>query len=262
MNFLRALKEDMAIEMNLLQAYEKSESLSETGRLNCKTIRGNPEFYEIVEDECAKHISPENLKRIIDLRTKGFTKKSIKVLRKNLKLQRKLLDGYQSYELKDIERMLVNAYSEEKLEKWMKRHYKKNPYHLEHKKYRTSFGLLVRSKTEVIIAELLHIKGIPFHYDKEVVLFDTEGNEHVFYVDFVIMTPSGKYLYWEHMGMFDLETYRDKNLRKLKVFFDNGILLSENLIITMESNKSGLSIDSIMRVIRGQILPHFEECIL
>ena len=262
MNFLKALKEDIKIEMKLLQAYEHSETLSATGRLNCKTIRGNPEFYEILEGEQAKHIHPKDLEKIIQLRTKGFIKKSIKILKKNLKQQRKLLESYQSYELREIEKKLVDAYNEEKLEKWLQRHYIQNPYHREHKKYMTSFGLLVRSKTEMIIAELLQAAGIPFHYDEEVVLFDAEGNEHVFYVDFVIMTPSGKRLYWEHFGLFDQETYREKSFRKIKVFYDNGIVLSENLIITMEAEQNGLSIPSIERVIKGQVLPYFEDCIL
>lgn len=262
MNFLKALKEDIKIEMKLLQAYEHSETLSKTGRLNCKTIRGNPEFYEILEGEQAKHIHPKDLEKIIQLRTKGFIKKSIKILKKNLKEQCKLLESYQSYELREIEKKLVDAYNEEKLEKWLQRHYIQNPYHREHKKYMTSFGLLVRSKTEMIIAELLQAAGIPFHYDEEVVLFDAEGNEHVFYVDFVIMTPSGKRLYWEHFGLFDQETYREKSFRKIKVFYDNGIVLSENLIITMEAEQNGLSIPSIERVIKGQVLPYFEDCIL
>lgn len=262
MNFLKALKEDIEIEMKLLQAYEGSEILSESGRLNCKTIRGNPEFYEILEGERAKHIHPNDLEKIIQLRTKGFIKKSIKILKKNLKEQRKLLDSYQSYELREIEKKLVDAYNEDKLEKWLHRHYMQNPYHREHKKYMTSFGLFVRSKTELIIAELLHGAGIPFHYDEEVILFDAEGNEHVFYVDFIIMTPSGKRLYWEHFGLFDQVSYREQSFQKIKVFYDNGILLSENLIITMESERHGLSIPSIERVIKGQVLPYFENCIL
>lgn len=141
----------------------------------------------------------------------------------------------------------------------MHRHYYQNPYHLEHKKYRTTFGLLVRSKTEMMIAELLHAAGIPFHYDEEVVLFDAEGKEYVFYVDFIIVTPSGKRLYWEHLGLLEQKAYREKNFNKIKVFFDNGIFLGDNLIITMESERYGLCIESIDRVIRGQVLLHFQE---
>lgn len=207
MTFLEALKHDMRIETELLQAFEKSTLLQERGRLNCKTIRGNPEFYEILEDECAKHISPNKWERIVDLRTKGFINKTIKILKKNLKLQKKLLESYQSYDLQDIEKKLVNAYNE------------------------------------------------------EVVLFDKEGTEHVFYVDFIIMTPSGKYLYWEHLGLLDQKVYREKNFEKIKVFFDNGIFLGDNLIITMESERQGLHIEDINRVIRGQVLLHFEESV-
>ena len=258
MDFLKALKQDMAVERALLLEYEKSMLLLEEGRLNCKTIRGNPEYYEVKNEE-AKHIHPRNWDKIVTLRTKGFLKKSIKILKKNLKWQEKLLEAYRRYNLEDVESLLSNAYDERRLTQWMNRYYRRNPYHLEHKKYKTSFGLLVRSKSEVMIAELLHAAGIPFHYDEEVFLIDADGQEHVFYVDFVIMTPSGKLLYWEHMGLFDQEKYRKQSFKKMKAFFDNGIILSENLIITMDSEKYGLSIPTIERVIREQILPHFEE---
>ena len=57
----------------------------------------------------------------------------------------------------------------------------------------------MRSKSEVIIANLLHAKGINYHYE-EPLEFDGITN----YPDFTIEDGStGKTYYWEHLGMLN-----------------------------------------------------------
>lgn len=259
MRFIDYVKADMKLEMALLKEYEKSLASYPEGRLNCKKIRGKSEYYQIRADGRKKHISSDHKALIIALRTKGFIEKAIKLIRRNLQLQQRVLATYEDYDLYNIEHNLPGAYSEQKLNSWMNRYYKMNPYHLEHKIYQTTFGMMVRSRAEVLIAELLHAAQIPFHYDEEIILIDASGDVYTFYVDFVIMTPSGRKIYWEHMGLFTNEEYRKKNFEKIRVFYENGIILSENFIITMDAADGSLSALTIDRIIKGQILPHFVE---
>jgi hypothetical protein len=66
-------------------------------------------------------------------------------------------------------------------------------------------GCIVRSKSEVIIANLLAAEKIPFRY--EVPLFAPDGT---FYLpDFTIEWRGTKY-FWEHLGMLDKPDYKEK----------------------------------------------------
>lgn len=258
MDFLNYLKKDMEIEELLLKQYEEEINEYPEGRLNGKRIKGKQYYYQIKDDGTQNFIPRENKKLVIALRTKGILKRTIQALKKNLKWQGKLLRHYTPYDPSSIEERLPNAYSESRLQAWANRWYYKNPYYEEYKTLQTSFGLMVQSKSEVLIAELLKAFGIPFHYDEEIVVRDSSGYSRNYYIDFVIMTPSGKKIYWEHMGKFYEERYREHNIEKICLYYDNGLILGDNLIITMESKKSELSVKIIAEIIKAQILPYFE----
>lgn len=68
--------------------------------------------------------------------------------------------------------------------------------------HRTLSGDLVRSKSEVIIANILYQSKIPFTYEARLVAPDGQGRAP----DFTIRWR-GKTYYWEHLGILDLEDY-------------------------------------------------------
>jgi exodeoxyribonuclease V alpha subunit len=70
--------------------------------------------------------------------------------------------------------------------------------------HRALSGHLVRSKSEVIIANLLHERGLPFSY--EAPLFAADGT---FYLPDFTVQAGGETWYWEHWGRLDLERYRN-----------------------------------------------------
>ena len=75
-------------------------------------------------------------------------------------------------------------------------------------------GNMVRSKSELVIANILHERNIPFKY--EVLLKAPDGT--VYLPDFTIIW-SGKAWYWEHWGMISDESY--KKHRQAKVDWYN-----------------------------------------
>jgi hypothetical protein len=70
-------------------------------------------------------------------------------------------------------------------------------------------GDMLRSKSEVIIANLLHERGIPFRYEQP--LFAGDGTLRL--PDFTV-TWAGKTYYWEHVGLLDLTEYAEDWKRK------------------------------------------------
>lgn len=258
MHLLHYVKNNIVTEEALIRAYEKKIAESPEGKLHCRRLHGKLTYYRIREDGTREQIKPENKELLAALRTKGYFQKAIRILKKNLKLEWSLLKGFQLFSLTAAEMLLPKAYCEDYLREWMKENYPVNNSFLEHKIYETSFGLKVRSKSEALIAELLYFFQIPFHYDEEVAFRDSSGNWHTFSIDFIIMTPSGEKIYWEHMGRFFDENYRIRNNTKIRVLYDNEIMLSNNLIITMESKEHPLNASTIDRIIRNQLLPFFE----
>lgn len=77
--------------------------------------------------------------------------------------------------------------------------------------HRTDRGDWVRSKSEVIIANLLHQLGLDYRYE-----YPLEGAvvSGVRRPDFAFFDRDGKPLVWEHLGMLDDAQYRAKWQKK------------------------------------------------
>lgn len=139
----------------------------------------------------------------------------------------------------------------EKLSAWVDKEYIANPDYPENKKFHTKKGDLVRSKSEVFIADALYLHKIPYHYEEKL-----ELNEYgFFYPDFTICHPKTlQILYWEHFGMMDNEDYIHKAFRKLDIYALNQILPTHNLITTYESRENPLDPEVVEQIIRMYFL--------
>jgi len=99
----------------------------------------------------------------------------------------------------------------------------------EGKIHRTLTEIMVRSKSEVIIANMLAERDIPFLY--EVPLFAPDGT---FYLPDFTVTARGEQWYWEHLGRLDQEEYRNHWETK-KAWYDR--FFPGRLVVTEESGK-------------------------
>ncbi|QFG37299.1 ATP-dependent exoDNAse (exonuclease V) alpha subunit [Paracoccus pantotrophus] len=83
--------------------------------------------------------------------------------------------------------------------------------------HRTARGELVRSISEVVVADALHAEGIDYHYEKG--LRGADGVER--YPDFTAEDPAtGVTVYWEHLGMLSDPTYANRWKKKLEWYKD------------------------------------------
>lgn len=104
--------------------------------------------------------------------------------------------------------------------------------------YYTDKGERVRSKSEIIIANMLKVLNIPYKYERPLKL----GNIIV-YPDFTILdVKERREKYLEHFGMMgDLE-YVNNMMLKITTYEQNNILIGDRLICTFESAKRPLNI--------------------
>lgn len=150
--------------------------------------------------------------------------------------------------------LLQSYFAKDKLpvsaQKWCAESYETNSSHPEHLIHTTLAGHKVRSKSEVIIANLLYTNHIPYRYEAALPL-----KEFTAYPDFTIMHPvTNKIFYWEHFGMMDNAPYCDTACNKLKTYCYNGIFPSMQLITTYETSKCPISTDQVQQIITQYFL--------
>ena len=128
--------------------------------------------------------------------------------------------------------------------------YKCNPSHPENLIHKTMQGHLVRSKSEVIIANTLYTNQIPYRYENQL-----EVKGVILYPDFTILHPKTNNLcYWEHFGMMENETYRENAYNKLKLYGQNGIIPSINLITTFETKSHPIDSGKIQQIVKEKFV--------
>lgn len=101
----------------------------------------------------------------------------------------------------------------------------------------TRKGLRVRSKSEVIIADILDELCIPFLYEKPLEL--KSGTIHP---DFTLLdVKERKDVYWEHFGMMDDVEYRCNAFSKIKNYESNGLYQFDSVIWTFETTRNPIN---------------------
>ena len=100
-------------------------------------------------------------------------------------------------------------------------------------------GCMVRSKSEVIIANLLTTAKIPFRY--EVPLFAPDGTMYL--PDFTI-DWRGRKFFWEHLGMLDKPEYKKKWGQKKQWYAQH---FPDALLTTQESPKLGMASQKLIQ---------------
>lgn len=89
---------------------------------------------------------------------------------------------------------------------------------------------MLRSKSELIIANCLENYNIPYRYEP---LF-MQGTSKT-YPDFIVKNPfTNKTIIWEHFGALNEEGYEQRMNEKMEWFFSNSYQEGVNLIYTFE----------------------------
>jgi energy-coupling factor transporter ATP-binding protein EcfA2 len=124
--------------------------------------------------------------------------------------------------------------------------------------HRTERGDLVRSKSELVIADKLHAKGVNYVYEQPLVL----PGGRIRYPDFTIADHAkGVTYYWEHLGMLSDPQYLARWERKRAEYHQASIKPWEKgggeegtLIETRDDPRGGLDAASIAKLINEVIL--------
>lgn len=124
------------------------------------------------------------------------------------------------------------------IQKWQSVNYEGKGFKDDVPEFYTSTGIRVRSKSELIIADLLNKEKIPYRYEYPICL---NGIGRI-YPDFTTLnTEKRKEIIWEHFGMMDDPVYIEKAIQKIALYEQNGFFPGDNLILTYETRKNPIN---------------------
>lgn len=113
--------------------------------------------------------------------------------------------------------------------------------------YITPKGVVVCSKSELIIASTLEARNIPYHYERPLHL---EG--FTLHPDFLCLNPrTHQEFIWEHLGMMDDSSYSSKVATRLKLYTRNGFTIGKNLLLSVETKAEHLGTAEINQIIEN-----------
>lgn len=119
------------------------------------------------------------------------------------------------------------------------------PY-AEHLIHRTTKGVLVRSKSELVIANHLESIGLSYYYERPPDGAETGGRR---WPDFTFIDDAGDPIVWEHLGLLNRPDYQAAWERKRAWYADNGYTEGSTLF-TSEDRDGGLDSAQIVNVAR------------
>jgi len=278
--------------LNILKLKEKAQKNLPQGhlRIEQKNCGHRVQFYHVTTPTNPRglYIPRSHSALVQRLAQKDYDYKLIKLLNLQIKALEKLL-YLTDNKITDLYAKLcparknliipITLTNEQYATQWQELTWSGCPFTTESQKYSTSRHELVRSKSEVIIADTLARHGIPYRYEYplELKVKGTVGGSnstdshiantghtpsiqesrtnrlttsHTVYPDFLCLNlRTRQEFYWEHFGLMDDPDYVERTIQKIKEYAENNILPGKNLLFTMESANCPLNIRQIENLI-------------
>lgn len=139
-----------------------------------------------------------------------------------------------------------------KQRRWASQPFRQSDYRPEEKIHITSRGLAMRTRAELLIAEMLYRYDIPFRYEQVVI-----AGKYVLAPDFTFLGADGEEFYWEYCGMMADPAYRKRQLWRRGLYEGIGINEWTNMIYTYDEGDS-IDMREIEAIIKTKILPRMQ----
>ena len=250
---------DKLIEISNSNLKKLKEIPSE--RLNTTVSAGKYQYYRRnPATKKRKYISKKNLVEVRDIIQKEYEMK----INRTLYQQRNRLDSFiRNYDLNSIteiyesmgkaKQCLINPIitpTDIFIKQWYEEYSPAQNSYPKKFSFDTNNGEIVRSKSEKIIADALLKRNIPYSYEPRLTFGSISKCP-----DFAALNVrTRKTWFWEHLGRLSEAEYAIDAFDKLILYERNGIVLGQNLIITMETKEIPLDIKQILKLIEYYLL--------
>lgn len=290
MGLQEMIRERISMDRRRLSHYDKLASSSVDGRLNSRWDRRRGRTYYYLKEPGTKREHPVREApnaHVWKLQVKRFAAEMVRILKNNIEVMEQCAALLLPDNDADVLQQLPRAYqpnaafrprskrTASRGDRGIHRDFpgelpqSENPYNPEELNIQTSFGLWVRTKGELLIAELLYSLGIEFYYERALtldvrrtretivngqILHDRYQTKKTYYPDFTIILPDGRVFYWEHKGLLKNYDYSERDILKTTDYNVNGIYQPHNYIVTEEGPENDIDFDGIKRIVQALLL--------
>lgn len=258
----------LAVQISSLSTYEgwhleRIRTLKSGVSYYIATISGKPGKRYLGNDR-----NPD----VINVKRLQYSKEAVSMLERNIRLLELFTENYIDTDYKTINNRLPATYRtditkkapsafeasfpEEAL-KWKRELEREKakypPYKPEQLKHPALDGTMMRSKSEVIIANIMLMAGIPFVYEAPMFI-----DGQMLLPDFRILSliDLKTVIIIEHQGMVFVDDYVDKFIRSLKLYLRSEWIPNNNLFFTFDNAKETLDVKQVLSVLRKHIYPN------
>lgn len=216
---------------------------------NDEKVKGKRKYIPVaLHDEVKQRIQQE------------YEEKVIKVAQSELKNINKLLAVYENGLAEDVYKKMpagkqimispISVDDEQFIDNWRRQKYEKKEFRDGDAEYYSGRDERMRSKSEVIIANMLDKLGIPYLYEKPLFL----KGFGIVYPDFTLLDIyTRREVYLEHLGMLGNIEYVNKSISKIRLYEKNGYYIGTDIIITGETVNVPLDIKAVEQRIRKRM---------
>lgn len=229
------------------------------GKLRVNKKSGHLQYYHRTSkaDRTGRYLNAEEGRLIVQLAQKDNDERELKAIEKELEAIRSYFAKYPAVSLEEVYGKLTPARralvtpgvetDEMFLERWKKRYHTDESFSKGRPEYVTERGELVRSKSEVIIANTLNRMLGTYCYEPAVTL-PGRGTVHP---DFAVPNLKRRTtIFIEHQGKMGDPEYANTAVLKQNSYILSGIYPGDQLFFTMETEEVPLNTQVLELVIR------------
>ncbi|PWJ70186.1 hypothetical protein B0O40_0016 [Ruminococcaceae bacterium R-25] len=238
-----------------IENIEKKLKALPAGWINIRHQNGKAYYYYANAKSKERFLTIKDKELIKQLLQKRYLKEVLKAAKNELLALSKMLNIYPAdlpeemfeklpEELRSgVEPIILG--NEQDAREWMEEPYVGKPFKDDAPVYMTIKGERVRSKSEVMLADRLFFRGVPYKYECPIMIDGV-----VIHPDFSMKRMSdNKIIYHEHCGKMDDPEYYSDLVERINLYNQAGIMQGDRLTFSFETSDKPLDIRVIDRLI-------------
>lgn len=242
---------------------EKALADAPEGTLRVCNSGGRLQYYQRSsgKDTSGVYISKKNIETATKLAQKDYDEKVLRVVEKELAAIRRYQECCPVANVEEIYEKLhegrqklvvpIRETDAQFVQRWESKEYCGKGFGTNAPEFYTEKGERVRSKSEVIIADALYHRGIPYRYEYPLYL---HGMGEV-YPDFMVLNVRlRREMYWEHFGMMDDPDYVENAVKKINGYMQRGLFVGDKILCTYETKATPINLKQISSMIQQYLL--------